>query len=93
MEANEAPEEKNPVLDKIYLGENSAPNCSVYHSYKVCKSDIEYTRTDAFIEKAKKCLIEWAGLYVRKTTGGGVNERKRLAKDVLNYFENYMKEL
>ena len=53
---------------------------------------VEYTRTDAFIEKAEKAMIEWAGTYISKTTGGGVRERKVLATDLLNYFKKYIKE-
>ena len=51
----------------------------------------EYVRKDAFIEKAEKAMIEWAGTYVSKTTGGGVRERKVLATDLLNYFKKYIR--
>ncbi len=54
-------------------------------------TDIEYILTDAFIEKAEKAMIEWAGTYISKTTGGGARERKVLATDLLNYFKKYMK--
>ena len=57
-----------------------------------CDEEVEYTRTDAFIEKAEKAMIEWAGTYISKTTGGGVKERKALANDLLSYFKNYIKE-
>ena len=30
-----------PVLDRIWLGRNSAPNATVYHSHKTCKDDID----------------------------------------------------
>ena len=58
---------------------------------KVYDTDVEYVRKDAFIEKAEKAMIEWAGTYVSKTTGGGVRERKVLATDLLNYFKKYIK--
>ena len=47
MKANEAPE-------KIYLFENPIDETPDYRwlSKKSCDEDIEYTRTDAFIEKA-----------------------------------------
>ena len=54
--------------------------------------DPEYTRTDAFIEKAEKAMIEWACTYISKATGGGVRERKVLAVDLLNYFKKYMED-
>lgn len=58
---------------------------------KTNNEPVEYTRTDAIIEKVKKAMIEWAGTYVSKT-GKGVKERKTLAFDLLNYFEKYMEE-
>ena len=56
MEANEAPEKiyifDNPILDFTKL------------SVKQGDDDIEYTRTDAFIEKAKKWFFEHWREYV-----------------------------
>ena len=43
MEANEAPE-------KLYY----APYGDIREDYPITDNDIEYTRTEAFIEKAKK---------------------------------------
>ena len=45
MKANEAP-------DKIYLNQDDG---LIWHC-RSYKDDIEYTRTDAFIEKAKKMV-------------------------------------
>ena len=86
MKANEAPE-------KIYLFENPIDGTADYRwlSKRSCSDDVEYIRTDAFIKKAEKAMIEWAGTYISKTTGGGVKERKALANDLLSYFKNYMK--
>ena len=51
MKANEAPE-------KIYLFENPINETPDYRwlSKKSCDEDIEYIRTDAFIEKASEWL-------------------------------------
>lgn len=57
--------------------------------------DIEQAFEDGFdkaVELARKCLVEWSSGYIAKTTGGGVNARKRLANDVLNYFKKYLEE-
>ena len=46
--------------EKIYLFENPIDNTpdDRWLSKRYCKDDIEYTRTDAFIEKAEKYFIE-----------------------------------
>ncbi len=69
--------------EKLYLFENpidDTPDCR-WLSKRSCNDDIEYTRTDAFIEKASEylepILTEYAGFYV-----GG---------DILQHFKNYMK--
>ena len=61
MKANEAPE-------KIYLFENPIDETPDYRwlSKKSCDEDIEYTRTDAFIEKA----LDWIDYNNRN---GGCN--------------------
>ena len=51
------------------------------HAREVAKIAREET-----LDKVRKCLIEWAGDYVARTTGRGVSERKELANDVLEYF-------
>lgn len=50
MEANEAPE-------KLYFGEYDGTGLIAY-SKKESEDEIEYTRTDAFIEKAEEFLYE-----------------------------------
>lgn len=76
MKANEAPE-------KIYLFENPVTETpdDRWLTHRSCDSDIEYTRTDAFIERAceylEPILTEYAGFYV-----GG---------DILQHFKKYMK--
>ena len=81
---------ENPrnVYNKLPLGmEKSETNFGGY--------DIEQAYEDGFdkaMELARKCLVEWSSGYIAKTTGGGVNARKRLANDVLNYFKKYLEE-
>ena len=84
--------------DKIYLATTEeiqnldSSFVGIAHSNpKDIIKPIEYIRKDAFTEKAKKAMIEWAGTYISKTTGGGVKERKALANDLLSYFKKYMK--
>ena len=61
MEVNKAPEKiyLHPDLDSIFgMTERS------------CESEIEYTRTDAFIDKATKWLKENAANFVSKNNEG-----------------------
>lgn len=60
MKANEAPE-------KIYLFENPISETPDYRwlSKKSCDEDIEYTRTDAFIDKATEWLCYNYDKYIR----------------------------
>lgn len=51
MKANEAPE-------KIYVSNYSSGLIYNWHSKRLAVNDIEYTRTDAFIEKAISYLEE-----------------------------------
>ena len=70
--------------EKIYLFENpirETPD-ERWLTHRSCEEDIEYTRTDAFIEKAKK----W--LYLQ------LNEINMEGEDMGNFikdFRNYMK--
>lgn len=76
--------------EKIYIDDPTGEfndHWSIYQN----NDSIEYIRADAFIEKAEKAMIEWAGTYILKTTGGGVRERMALATDLLNYFEKYIR--
>ena len=58
MKANEAPE-------KIYL--NPALDALTEALSEKTKDDIEYTRTDAFIEKAKKWFNSKNGIVITDT--------------------------
>lgn len=80
MEAKEAPEKiyifENPVLDFTKL------------SVKQSDEDIEYTRTDAFIEKATKWLMD----NIQDYTDDGMGEHSFvLVQDLKEHFKNYMK--
>jgi hypothetical protein len=79
MKANEAPE-------KLYY----APYGDIREDYPITDNDIEYTRTDAFIEKACEWLKSHYRDYMHNPTG------KRLEAffggDMCNDFEEYMKK-
>ena len=80
MKANEAPE-------KIYISTNSQDG--TYYISNQYKRLIEYTRTDAFIEKALSWLKNYYRDYMHNPTG------KRLEAffggDMCNDFEKYIK--
>ena len=76
MKANEAPE-------KIYLQEPTK-----VRTEKKYDNDVEYTRTDAFIEKAEKWLNEHILDYVyAKEWGQGVGVEGELFEDFKNAME------
>lgn len=86
MKPNEAPE-------KIYLFENPIDNTpdDRWLSKRYCKDDIEYTCTDAFIEKAEKYFIEKFEVedyndYI-DVDGSPIFNYGRFVED----FKNYMK--
>ena len=88
---------RKDALVKYLYEEKGYPitlNGELVHWDELNKHLTEYIKLkkDAFIEKAEKAMIEWAGTYISKTTGGGVKERKSLANDLLSYFKNYIKE-
>ena len=80
--AIEAGIEPNPVLDKIWIGRNSAPNSSVFYGHQVGNDDIEYVRKDA--------LIDWAKEYMDRLSDGCVGQRHALRNliDKLNNQED-----
>ena len=86
MKANEAPE-------KIYLQENTTTDCygefwSEWFEARAKDSDIEYTRTDAFIEKACEGINHLLkGYIIRNFHFGDSYNIDKLIKD----FKNYMK--
>lgn len=58
MKANEAPEKI--YLEKVYPDNGVLPNGL---NYSQCHDDIEYVRTDAFIEKACDAYCKVCGHY------------------------------
>ena len=79
MKANKAPE-------KIYLNDSMTTDTvgELYPEWfdaKVSDRSIEYTRTDAFIERA----IKFFSLYIQDNSGG--YDRERVIED----FKEYMK--
>ena len=73
MKANEVPE-------KIYINDFGSELSYDWHTEHCCESDIEYTRTDGFIEKACEWLKEQDEMV-------GVS----FQEDFLERFQNYMK--
>ena len=81
MKANEAPE-------KIYIHVRANKELgTTWHGKKITNSDIEYTRKDAFIEKAvgwlKGCLDN--GMWIANDVGAAEKEA------IIENFKKYMK--
>jgi hypothetical protein len=81
MKVNEAPE-------KLYFGESDKGILDIY-SNKESNDEVEYTRTDAFIEKA----VEWLKShsendYVEYHMGVTIMHKDKFIKN----FKNYMNE-
>lgn len=85
MKANEAPE-------KIYLFENPITETldDRWLSKRSDDEDIEYTRTDAFIEKACKWLRENKNRYVYNKGGHG-DYIPTCSNQIIEDFKKYMK--
>lgn len=83
MKANKAPDKI--YLEKIYPDNRVLPNGL---NYNQSPNDIEYTRTDAFIEKAETYLKEQFEKDVSILAGGVVHINFETA---INNFINYMK--
>ena len=86
MEANEAPE-------KIYLQENTTTDCygefwPEWFEARAKDSDIEYTRTDSFIEKACDGIEHLLnGYIIRNFNFGDSYEIDTLIEDFKKYLE------
>lgn len=83
MKANEAPE-------KIYVHVKDDKARNTWNSEWIGVNDIEYIRTDAFIEKA----CEWLKSHYRDYMYNPTGERLEafFGGDMCNDFENYMME-
>ena len=82
MKANEAPE-------KLYFGERDKGVLDIY-SIEEFYDNIEYTRTDAFIEKACEFISLNVADYIDVTNKGGI-EHLALQERFIECFRNYMK--
>ena len=74
--------------EKIYINDFGSELSYDWHTEHCCESDIEYTRTDAFIEKAEPYLKEQFAKDVSILAGGVVHINFETA---INNFINYMK--
>ena len=77
MKANEAPEKVYLLFNRPYLIDYTKLN------KRRCEEEVEYSRTDAFIEKACEYLIE----YEFNDSPTIADRRKRVEE-----FKKYMKE-
>lgn len=89
MKENEAPE-------KIYLQKNTTTDCydewwPEWFEARAKDSDIEYTRTDAFIEKAARYLNYKLYDRVEVVTFGTAIESITSKEEFIEDFKNYMK--
>ena len=82
MKANEAPE-------KLYFGESDKGILDIY-STKESDNEVEYTRTDAFIEKALAYLN--SKFYFHNAFYGVVSTDFNAMEELFEDFRNYMKE-
>jgi len=83
MEANEAPE-------KIYIDDFGSELGCDWHTEHCYEKDIEYTRTDAFIEKACSWLQENIDKYLYNT-GKWDEYIPTCSGKIIEDFRNYMK--
>ena len=74
MKANEAPE-------KIYINDFGSELSYDWHTEHCCESDIEYTRTDAFIKKAEE--------FIYSALNDGIMGTANI-EDFMRLFKNYM---
>ena len=88
MKANEAPEKIYLVIDPVW------GSMSVNYN-RNDTNNIEYTRTDAFIEKAcewiEKNMDDYIHVEYDTATGRPTNEAHIAHKRVVEDFEEYMK--
>ena len=79
--------------EKIYLQENTTTDCygefwAEWFEARVKDTDIEYTRTDAFIEKAADKLKQL--MYEQHLFEGRIH-RNAVIENFVEWFKNYMK--
>ena len=82
MKANEAPE-------KIYVSNYSSGLTYNWHNERLAVNDVEYTRTDAFIEKTLKFLDEnffFNNLHY-SIESGVFDSKEEMFEDFKNYME------
>lgn len=83
MKVNEAPE-------KIYVHVKKGKVLNIWNSQWVGVNDIEYTRTDAFIEKACEWLRENKNRYVYNKGGHG-DYIPTCSNQIIEDFKKHMK--
>lgn len=82
----------NSAPEKIYLQENTTTDCygefwPEWFEARAKDSDIEYTRTDAFIEKVVGRLKHYLDNSVWVANDVGVREKEVIIEDFVNYIK------
>ena len=86
MKANKAPESKFVYPDKLYARTNNNITLDISYAPQNLEA-VEYTRTDAFIEKACEFLKSY-----RQEIDGGIAYIAGIVNDeTIEDFRNYMK--
>ena len=83
MKANEAPKSKFVYPDKLYARCKDNNTLDVSYAHQNMEA-VEYTRTDAFIEKACSWLKENGGSY-------WMDDYDLPTDELVNDFKNYIK--
>ena len=79
--------------EKVYLFENPIDGTADYRwlSKRSCSDDIEYTRTDAFIEKAREfldgCIPDYINLKHTNVDTFMDIDNERFIKDFINHMK------
>ncbi len=84
MKANEAPE-------NIYIDDFGSEFSYDWHTEHCCESDIEYTRTDAFIEKVVNFLNYKLDDIVAIRVPGTIIPHHVVKQELIEDFRKYMK--
>ena len=87
MKANETPKSKFVYPDKLYARTNDNITLDISYAPQTMEA-VEYTRTDAFVQKAAEWLKENADHYVGHYLNDGDTY---IDESFIDEFKNYMK--
>ena len=86
MKANEAPKSKFVYPDKLYARTNNNITLDISYAPQTLEA-VEYTRTDAFIEKAVGRLKHYLNNGVWIANDVGYREKEAIVEDFKRYLE------